>query len=154
MNDFIEVRGTSFAFEVRDGKKIEYAAGDRETRMRALGCPEEVLRKIRHGKRSAASKPAPAPAKPFAEFTEEDFAKLNGWTVEQYRARADYERQQRAHALGRQIAAQTDSDLRRRADAAGKVIASDALQEKKDAELRERMEIAAGRFHSRTCRGR
>jgi hypothetical protein len=142
MNDLIEIRGNSFAFEVRDGKKVEYAAGDREARMRALGCPAEVLQKIRHAKRSA--KPVARP------LTDEECARLNGQTLDEYHKRADANRRMRARQLGREIAASDDVDRRARAAKQGQTIAAEAAQEAKDADLRERMANLAGH----TCRTR
>ncbi len=146
MNDLVEIRGTTFAFEVRNGVKVEYAAGDREARMRALGCPETVLRQIREVKRCRPAKAAP--------LTDEQCAKLNGQTLDEYHkskeAIARSVRLTRCRDNARTIAAQTETDLKRRADAAAKVIAADAAQEKADDEPRERMAAAAGH----TCRTR
>ena len=47
MNELVEIRGADYALEMRNGKIVEYAAGDRETRMRALGCPQDVLTRLR-----------------------------------------------------------------------------------------------------------
>lgn len=63
----------------------------------------------------------------------------------------------KATALGIRIQAEEDADRRKRAAQLGKVIANDAArgdaEEKKDSELRARMEVAAGRI-CRTRRGK
>jgi hypothetical protein len=64
-------------------------------------------------------------------------------------AASDAARRSVAVVAGRRIAADADRDLRARAARLGRQIAADAAQEKKDNELRERMENAAGRA---TCR--
>jgi hypothetical protein len=138
MNDLVEVRGTNVAFEIRNGVKVEFAAGDRETRMRSLGCPETILKRMRTHQRTAKKS---APARP---FTEKELAEINGCTVEQFRARADYERVHRATQLGREIARQQDADLRARADSASVAIAADAEQMRKDEELLSHMQDRAG----------
>jgi hypothetical protein len=149
MNDLVEIRGATFAFEVRNGVKVEYAAGDREARMRALGCPEAVLKQLREAKRNRPAKAVP--------LTDEQCARMNGQTLDEYFRRKDMaERSVRLTRCGdnaRTIAAQTDADLRARAAAAAKRISADAAQEVKDDALRERMETAAGRTY-RKCRGK
>ena len=136
MNDLIEVRGHNHAFETRNGVKVEFAAGDRAARMRALGCPEKIIKRMREHrstKRSAVVQP-----------TENVLALVNGLSTEAYRQRADFERKQRATAIGRDIARQQDKDLRARAARAGAVIREDAAKDKAENELRARMENAAG----------
>ena len=123
MNDLIEIRGTSIAFEMRNGARVEFAAGDREVRMRALGCPEEILKRMRAHRRSAKKL---AQAHP---LTEAELALVNGMTLEQYRKRCDYDRLHRCTQLGREIARQQDADLRARAARAGAVIAADEALE-------------------------
>lgn len=59
-------------------------------------------------------------------------------------AASDAARRSVAVVLGRKIAQQHDADLRARAKRLGAVIAADAAQDKKDNELRGRMESAAG----------
>jgi|SRR5580704_9946303 hypothetical protein len=124
MNELVEIRSTNVAFEMRNGVRVEYANGDREKRMCALGCPEAILKRVRE-KRSAARKVSTD-----AEILE---------------ANKSY-----ANILGRKIAEHTDADLRTRAARLGQIIAADAEQEKKDDDLRARMENASGR----TCRTR
>src|SRR5579859_271739 len=136
MNDLVEVRGTHVAYEMRNGARVEFANGDREVRMRSLGCPENILKQMR-AHRSAKRSTQPVVARP---FTESELAQMNGMTGEQWRKRCDYDRTHRAAQLGREIAQDADADLRARAARAGAAIAADTEQTKKDEELLERMQ--------------
>lgn len=148
MNDLVEVRGTNHDFELRNGVRVEYAAGDREARMRALGCPEEILQRVRARKGSA--KRSTVPAAPAPRFNRPELlAAANGMTVAQMNARSNEARLSVARAQGKRIATQSDADRRVTAARLGKLIAADAAQDKADDELRQRMEIAAGRVFSR-----
>ena len=134
MNDLTEVRGTNIAFEIRNGVKVEFANGDRAVRLRALGCPETIIKRVRQhrsGKRAV-------------QPTEGLLALVNGLSPDAYRQRADFERTQRATAIGREIARQQDTDLRSRAARAGAIIREDAAKDKAENELRTRMENSAG----------
>ena len=84
------------------------------------------------------------------DITPEILARSQGMTVTQMNARSDEARRSVIKNQGARI----DADLHARAARLGKQIAADAqrdaFQERADEELRERMEIAAGR----TCRTR
>ncbi len=143
MNGLVEVRGTNVAYEMRNGVKVEYATDDREARMRALGCPEPILKRIRE-KRSKR----PAVVRTGVVLNEETLARAQGVTVAQLRAAnaraADAALRGKAHRLARTMEAQEDADRRSRARRQAAQISEDAEQEKKDAALQERMQNAAG----------
>lgn len=121
MNELVEVRSSTVAFELRNGVKVEYAAGDREARMRALGCPETILKRVRE-KRSAA------------------VARRNDSLM----AASDEARRSACAVQGQKIAAHTDADLKARAARLGQIIAAEDQQAQKDSALLERMQSAAG----------
>ena len=77
-------------------------------------------------------------------FTENELAELNGCSVEQFRARADYERLMRARQLGREIAASEDADRGARSRRLGAQIDADEEEYRKTCEIAERMQAAAG----------
>ena len=112
--------------------------------MRALGFPESILNRIRE-KRSKR----PAAVRTTVVLNEETLARAQGVTVAQLRAAnaraADAALRGKAHRLARQMETQEDADRRWRAHTQAAQISADDVQEKKDEELRDRMEIAAGR---------
>ena len=131
-----------------DVSAVTYPAYPEGTQVDARSLKAHGLLKV------AARSNAPGVKKPIPAFqlTDEMCARMNGQTLAEYHRRKEMNhrsvRLTRCAENAPVIAAQTDADLRARADAAAKVIANDSEQEKRDAELRERMEIAAGR----TCR--
>jgi hypothetical protein len=60
---FIEFRsGTNVAFEMRGGRLVEYANENGQgkyLRLRALGCPEDVARRVHEARRKPAQVPTP-----------------------------------------------------------------------------------------------
>jgi hypothetical protein len=125
MERLVEVRDSNGnAYEMRGGTRVEYAmtVDGQHKRMRALGCPEIVL--VRAKRRLVARYPATAAThKPERFLTETE---------------RDAERKRKAAAFGATIVAERQADSERQQ-------AADAEQQRKDAELAERMRVRAGR---------
>jgi hypothetical protein len=144
MNELVEIRGANHAFEMRNGKLVEYALGDREARIRALGCPQDVLTRLRSKWKGAKrTQPTSAPI---------DLATVQGTTPAALAAASDAARRSVARRQAETISTQTtqtDAERKARAERLGKQIAADAETEKKNDGLRYQMQAAAGRVDSR-----
>ena len=145
MNDLTEIRGPHHAFEMRGNAEVSHA--DAETRMRALGCPEWLLTRIR----TRSLNPRKRSAEPPRRGASVSLASTYGFRSDaEMQAADDANRRSVARCQARKMATQSNADLRARAARLGAVIAADAVQERKDNELRERMENAAGRISTRS----
>lgn len=143
MNGLVEIRGTNHAFEQRNGVTIDFASA--EERMRQLGCPEALLGRMRT--RGLSKRSATPPRR-----TSRSLAEVQGTTDAALRRASD----EALRSVARQQARKMDADLRQRSARLGVVISSDAAQEaakaaqeKRDNDLRARMENAAGKTFGR-----
>jgi hypothetical protein len=139
--DFIEVRLGSDAYEVRaDGTRVEYAAGDRFARLRALGCPDSIIERVRTSKRKFSFRSTAPVVKPPIEV----IAAMQGWTVLELLEREDAARRSVAKRMGRAIHESEDRDRHERSRKLGAVVAADAAQQQADNESLRRGEDARG----------